>query len=159
MLRAELLPAPRLLPQLGRLDDGHQQLERAGAVHLLADDLLDLAQREQAERHPGVDAAASLIMPARSISWWLTISASAGASFNVEMQESRYAHGRFLEKTRILAERRRASEGLATLAVLRELPLTPSCGDSKRGASILLASSDQTRAARVDGDAAGTVRC
>ncbi len=37
-LRAVLVPAAGLLPQLGRLHRWHQQLERAGAVHFLADD-------------------------------------------------------------------------------------------------------------------------
>ena len=55
-LRPVLLPTARFLPELGRLDGGHEHLERAGAVHLLADDLLDLAQRAQTERRPGVDA-------------------------------------------------------------------------------------------------------
>ena len=43
-------------------------------------------------------AASRRIMPARSISWWLTISASAGASLSVEMKncEARIgAHGLF----------------------------------------------------------------
>ena len=40
--RAVVLPAPALLPELGRDDRGHEDLLRAGAVHLLADDRLDL---------------------------------------------------------------------------------------------------------------------
>ena len=51
-----LLPAAGLLPQLGGLDHRHHELERARAVHFLAHDALDLAQRAQAERHPRVDA-------------------------------------------------------------------------------------------------------
>ena len=54
-LRAEFLPATRFLPELGRLDRRHQQLQRSGAVHLLADDGFDLAQRAQPERQPAVD--------------------------------------------------------------------------------------------------------
>ena len=50
------VPAPRLLPQLGRLHRRHQQLERPGTVHLLADDVLDLAQHPEADRQPGVEA-------------------------------------------------------------------------------------------------------
>ena len=38
-LRAVLLPAARLLPQLGRDHRGQEHLLGAGAVHLLADDL------------------------------------------------------------------------------------------------------------------------
>jgi hypothetical protein len=54
-LGAVLLPTPGLLPQLGRLHRGHEHLEGAGAVHLLAHDGLDLAHNAQAERHPGID--------------------------------------------------------------------------------------------------------
>ncbi len=55
-LRAVLVPASGLLPQLGGLHHRHQQFDRAGAIHLLAHDGLDLAQHAQAQRHPGVDA-------------------------------------------------------------------------------------------------------
>ena len=55
-----LFPASRFLPQLGRLHRGHQDLDRAARVHLLAHDCLDLAQHAQAERHPGVDAPGEL---------------------------------------------------------------------------------------------------
>ena len=51
------LVAPGLLPDFGRLQRGHEDFERAGAVHLLADDALDLAQRAQTERQKGVHAA------------------------------------------------------------------------------------------------------
>ena len=54
-LRAELVPAAGLLPQLGRLDRRHQQLQRAGPVHLLADDSLDLAKHLEAHREPRVE--------------------------------------------------------------------------------------------------------
>lgn len=52
-----LLPAPRFLPQLGGLHGGHQQLDRARPVHLLAHDRLDLADRAQADRQIVIDAA------------------------------------------------------------------------------------------------------
>jgi hypothetical protein len=51
-----LLEAARLLPQLGRLHDRHQELDRAGPVHLLAHDRLDLADDAKAHRHVGIDA-------------------------------------------------------------------------------------------------------
>ena len=54
-LRAVLLPAPRLLPQLGRLHRRHQHFQGAGSVHFLADDGLDLAQYPQAHWQPGVE--------------------------------------------------------------------------------------------------------
>ena len=56
-LRAVFFPAARFLPQLRRLHHRHRQLDRAGAVHLVAHDRLDLAHDAQAQRHPGVDAA------------------------------------------------------------------------------------------------------
>ena len=49
-----------LLPDFRRLKRGHEQFQRAGAVHLLADDLLHLAQRAQAERQKGINAAGEL---------------------------------------------------------------------------------------------------
>jgi len=56
----------------------------APAIHLLADDLLHLAQRAQAEREKGIDATREFAMrPARSRSLWETISASEGASRRV----------------------------------------------------------------------------
>ncbi|OQB90289.1 MAG: hypothetical protein BWX84_01988 [Verrucomicrobia bacterium ADurb.Bin118] len=51
------LGAPALLPNLPGLQRGHEHLDGAGAVHFLADDLLDLAQNAQAERQEGVHAA------------------------------------------------------------------------------------------------------
>ena len=48
--------AAAALPELERLDDREQHLLGAGRVHLLPDDLLDLAQHPVAERQPGVDA-------------------------------------------------------------------------------------------------------
>ena len=48
--------APALAPQVGRLDGRHQQLDRAGAVLLLAHDLLDLFEHAQAERQERINA-------------------------------------------------------------------------------------------------------
>ena len=59
-LAAEFLPASGFFPQLARLDRGHQHLDGAGAIHFLADDVLDLAQHAQAERRPGVQAGGEL---------------------------------------------------------------------------------------------------
>jgi hypothetical protein len=52
-----LVPAPGFLPQLGRLDSRHRQLDCPGSIHLVADNLLYLAHHAQTDRHPGVDAA------------------------------------------------------------------------------------------------------
>ncbi len=54
--RAVLVPATGLLPQFGRLHCRHQQFERAGTVHLLADHFFHLAQDSEAQRHPGEQA-------------------------------------------------------------------------------------------------------
>ena len=58
--RAVLLPATGLLPQLRGLYRRHQDLEGAGAVHLLAHDTLHLAQDPQPQRQPGVQAGREL---------------------------------------------------------------------------------------------------
>jgi hypothetical protein len=47
-LGAHLLETAGFLPQLGRLDHGHGQFDRAGAVHFLAHDGFDLADHAQA---------------------------------------------------------------------------------------------------------------
>ncbi len=59
-LSAEFLPASGFVPELLRLDRRHQQLDRAGAVHLLAHDRFDLAHHAQPERRPRVDAGREL---------------------------------------------------------------------------------------------------
>ena len=55
------LVAAGLAPQVGRLDGRHQQLDGAGAVLLLAHDILDLAQHLEAERQPRIDAGRGLL--------------------------------------------------------------------------------------------------
>ena len=57
---AVIVVAAALAPQLCRLDRRHQDLQRAGAVLLLAHDLLDLRQDTQPERQPGIDPGARL---------------------------------------------------------------------------------------------------
>ncbi len=54
-LGAILVPASRFLPELGRLDDRHQELDGAGPIHFFTHDRFDLAQHAQSQRHPGVD--------------------------------------------------------------------------------------------------------
>src|SRR5208282_3577042 len=49
-----------LLPDFRRLERGHEHFERAGTVHFLTDDLLDLAQGAQTERQKGINAAGEL---------------------------------------------------------------------------------------------------
>ena len=48
--------ASALAPQIGGLDGRHQEFDGAGAVLLLAHDLLDLLQHAQAKRQEGVNA-------------------------------------------------------------------------------------------------------
>ena len=55
-LRSVLAPATRFLPQLGRLHRRHPQFQRAGPIHLLADDAFDFVQRAKTDRQPRVQA-------------------------------------------------------------------------------------------------------
>ena len=64
-LLAVVVVAPALPPEIGRLDGRHQDLDGAGAVLLLAHDLLDLGQHPAAERQPGIDARRLLADHAR----------------------------------------------------------------------------------------------
>ena len=59
-LRADLVVAAALPPDLGRVDDRHLHLLAADRVHLLADDLLDAVADALAERQQRVDPGAEL---------------------------------------------------------------------------------------------------
>jgi len=59
-LLADLLPAPRLLPELGGMHDRHEELLATDGVHLIADDGLDLAHDAPAGRQEDVDAGGEL---------------------------------------------------------------------------------------------------
>ena len=50
------LPPARLFPQLARLNHRHAQLQRAGALHFLSDNVLNFAQHAKPQRHPVIDA-------------------------------------------------------------------------------------------------------
>ncbi len=52
---AELIQPPRLLPKLGRLHHGHEQLDGARAIHFLAHDGLHLADAAQAQRQIAIE--------------------------------------------------------------------------------------------------------
>ena len=52
--------AAALLPEVRGLQRGHQQLERARAVHLFADDSLDFSQCPHSERQESVKSASQL---------------------------------------------------------------------------------------------------
>src|SRR4029077_18283645 len=65
-LLAVAVPAAALLPELGGTDGGQQDLLRAGARHLFADDALDLAQHADTEREEVVDPARYLPDHARA---------------------------------------------------------------------------------------------
>ena len=54
--RTEVAPAPGLLPQLRRLDGGHQDLLGTRRVHLLTHDGFDLSQYADAEWQPRVES-------------------------------------------------------------------------------------------------------
>src|SRR5207249_11222131 len=61
-----LVPATGFLPQLRGLNDRHQQLDGAGAIHFFTHHGFDLAQHPHAERQPGVDAAREPLDHARA---------------------------------------------------------------------------------------------
>jgi hypothetical protein len=46
-----------LLPDIRRLEGGHQHFQRTGAIHFFTHDLLDFAQGPQPQWHEGVKAA------------------------------------------------------------------------------------------------------
>ena len=50
-VRAHRIPTAGLLPEFGGLQRGHENLKRTCDVHLLAHDVLDLAESAYAERH------------------------------------------------------------------------------------------------------------
>jgi hypothetical protein len=87
--------AAALAPQVGQLHGRHQQLDGAGAVHLLADDLLDLLEHLQAQRQPGVDAGRLLADHARAQHQLVRDDLGVRGSFFQNGQEiARQAHGR-----------------------------------------------------------------
>src|SRR5439155_25300015 len=59
-LLAVVVVAAALLPELRRLNGGHQHFLRARPVLLLAHDLPDLLEHAKAQREPGIDAGARL---------------------------------------------------------------------------------------------------
>ena len=58
--RAIGIIAAGLAPQIGGLDGGHQHLDGAGAILLLAHDALDIGEHALAQRQPGIDARRGL---------------------------------------------------------------------------------------------------
>ena len=66
-LRAVSAPAPTLLPEFGRLEDRHHDLLSACRIHLLTDDLLDLADRTPRKRQIGIHTTRRLAYEPRTI--------------------------------------------------------------------------------------------
>ena len=60
-LGAVIVVAARFLPQLGRLDSRHHDLDGPGTVLLFADKLRDLVEDLLAERQPGINSGAGLL--------------------------------------------------------------------------------------------------
>ena len=58
--RAVFFISAGLLPQIGRLHHGHQQFLGTGPVHLLADDVLDFADRRKTKGQIGIDTGGEL---------------------------------------------------------------------------------------------------
>ena len=104
-----LVPASRLLPEFGRLDDRHQELDRAGTIHFLAHDGFDLAQHAQSQRHPGVDPGGQPLDHAGAQHQAMAGELGFGGSFLERRQKKpRYVHrlAGFFGKPCILRERR-----------------------------------------------------
>ena len=99
-LRAVGVVAAALAPQVGQLQGRHQQLDGAGAVHLLAHDLLDLLQHPQAQRQPGIDAGGLLPDHAGAQHQPVRDDLGLGRGFLQDGQEiARQAHGQALEES------------------------------------------------------------
>ena len=85
--RAVLFPAVRGLVGLGRDQAREVHLLRAHRIHLLAHDLLDLAQRAQAEGQPRVDAGGTAANIAGTHQKLVRIDLSVGRVFTQGSQE------------------------------------------------------------------------
>ena len=85
--RAVLLPAVRRLVGFGGDQAREVHLLRAHRVHLLADDVLDLAQRAQAERQPRVDAGRSAANVAGTHQKLVRVDLGVGRVFTQGSQE------------------------------------------------------------------------
>ncbi|KAG0928608.1 hypothetical protein G6F31_017657 [Rhizopus arrhizus] len=120
-LRAELLPAPGLLPQFLRLDGRDLEFHGAGAVHFLADDAFNLAQHAQAQRRPGVQARCQLADHARTqhqpVAGQLGVAGGFLGGVQVELGEA-HRRLRITAETPILPAR----PGWGVLAGLRPAP-------------------------------------
>ena len=65
-LGAVFLPTPGFLPEFSGVDGRHQDFQRAGIVHFLADNGIDFSQHTVAERHPAIQPGAESANEARS---------------------------------------------------------------------------------------------
>jgi hypothetical protein len=123
-LGAHLVEAAGFLPELGRLDHGHQQFDRAGTVHLLTDDGLDLADHPQAHRHVVVDAGTKPFDQARAHHQLVADDLRIGGGFLERgNEELRGFHGRGLcRKTkrarRAATQQARVSPGVQVFTAL-----------------------------------------
>jgi len=66
-LRADLIPASRFLPEIGRVHHGHVHFLPADGVHFFANDALDIADHPPAERHQRENARAERANHPRSL--------------------------------------------------------------------------------------------
>ena len=102
--------AAGLAPEIGRLDGGHQDFLRAGAVLFLAHDLADLLQCAPAHGQPGIDAGRGLADEARAQHQPVRDDLRLGGRFLERGQEgARQAQGSApggMESGRNLAQRR-----------------------------------------------------
>src|SRR5574341_378919 len=92
----DALPPPRLLPDLGGVDDGHRDLLTADRVHLLADDRDHLVEHALAEREVDVDPRRQLAHEAGTEHETVAERLGVGRIFPERRDERlRAAHGYF----------------------------------------------------------------
>lgn len=92
-LGSDVLIATRLLPDLRRLHDGHEDLLPVDRVHLLADDRRDLVERALRERKIGVDSRGQWLNVATSKEVLVTLGRSLGRTLPIGLsKELTHAH-------------------------------------------------------------------
>lgn len=85
-----LLPASGFLPEFCRLHHRHQQFNRSGANHFVADNVFNFADDAKAKRHVGIYAGGKLLDHAGANHVLLADDVGiAGASLRVEMKKER----------------------------------------------------------------------
>ena len=133
--------AAAFAPQLGRLKRRHQHFLRAGAVLLLAHDLLDLLEHAKAERQPGVDAGGGLADQPGAKHQLVADDLGVGRAFLEDREKgSGPAHGAALYGAHLRAGNRSSPRcGCADTAAAQKQPRSIYGSDSGRRRGLLTA--------------------